>query len=170
MYVKKAEKKLHIRTKIKKYGPAEDDKRNQYMKMIMLQRCYQNCWHQSAPQVDMEPLEGSSLEFTNLMSIFQQSVKKKIDDPTGRLTWLIRYIQGHPRELVNNFINDRAGCSYKNAIALFQKEYENPHSWCNVWNLEVQLRFGDCSIFWSNARQWGSVLNIIPRIHLKWYA
>ena len=86
MYVKKAEKKLHFRTKIKKYGPAEDDKRNQYMNMIMLQRCYQNCRHQSAPQVDMELFEGNPHEFTNLISIFQEPVRKRIDDSRGRLT------------------------------------------------------------------------------------
>ena len=79
-------------------------------------------WQQSAPQVDMEPFEGNSLEFTNFMSIYQESVKNKIDDPRGRLTWLIKYIRGDPRELVKNFINDRADCGHKNAIALFQKQ------------------------------------------------
>ena len=39
----------------------------------------------SAPQVDMEPFEGNPLEFTNFMSIYQESVQKKIDDPRGRL-------------------------------------------------------------------------------------
>ena len=41
---------------------------------------------QSAPQVDMEPFEGNPLDFTYFMSMFQESVEDKIDDPKGRLT------------------------------------------------------------------------------------
>ena len=33
----------------------------------------------------MEPFEGNPLEFTNFMSIYQELVQKKIDDPRGRL-------------------------------------------------------------------------------------
>ena len=46
---------------------------------------------QSAPQVDMEPFEGNPLDFTYFMLMFQESVEKKIDDPRGRLTRLIKY-------------------------------------------------------------------------------
>ena len=35
---------------------------------------------QSAPQVDMEPFKGNHLDFTYFMSMFQESVEKKIDD------------------------------------------------------------------------------------------
>ena len=78
---------------------------------------------QSAPQVDMEPFEGNSLDFTYFMSVFQESVEKKIDDPRGRLTQLIKYTRGEPQELVEHFINDRADCGYKKDIALLQKQY-----------------------------------------------
>ena len=36
---------------------------------------------QSTPQVDMEPFEGNLLDFTYIMSLFQESVGKKIEDP-----------------------------------------------------------------------------------------
>ena len=39
-YVHKAEKKLHMRTKMKIEVPAEEDKRDHYM--IMLQKCSQS--------------------------------------------------------------------------------------------------------------------------------
>ena len=39
---------------------------------------------QSAPQVDMKQFEGNPLDFTYFMSMFQESVEKKIDDPRGR--------------------------------------------------------------------------------------
>ena len=41
---------------------------------------------QSTPQVDMEPFEENPLDFKNFMSMFQESVEEKIDDPSGRLT------------------------------------------------------------------------------------
>ena len=62
------------------------------------------------------------------MSMFQESVEKKIDDPRGKLTRLIKYTRGEPRELVKHFINDRADRGYKNAIALLQKQYGNRHT------------------------------------------
>ena len=83
---------------------------------------------QSAPQADMEPFEGNPLDFTNFMSMFQESVEKKINDPWERLTHFIKYTRGEPRELVKHFINDRADCGYKNDIALLQKQYGNIHT------------------------------------------
>ena len=46
---------------------------------------------QSAPQVDMKQFEGNPLDFTYFMSMFQESVEKKIDGPRRRLTRLIKY-------------------------------------------------------------------------------
>ena len=51
---------------------------------------------QSAPPVDMEPFEGNPLDFTHIMSMFQESVEKKIDDLRGRPTRLIKYTRGEP--------------------------------------------------------------------------
>ena len=55
------------------------------------------------------------------MSMFQESIEKNIDDARGRLTRLNKYTRGEPRELVKHFINDRADCGYKNAVAFLQK-------------------------------------------------
>ena len=85
-------------------------------------------WEQSAPQVDMEPFEGNPLDFTCFMSMFQESVEEKIDDPRRRLTRLIKYTRGEPRQLVKHFINVRADCGYKNAIARLRKLHGNPHT------------------------------------------
>ena len=46
---------------------------------------------QSASQDDIEPFEGNPLDFTYFMSMFQESVEKKIDGPRRRLTRLIKY-------------------------------------------------------------------------------
>ena len=106
---------------------------------------------QSAPQGDMKPFEGNPLDFTYFMSMFQESVEKKIDDPRGKLTQLIKYTRGEPRELVKHFINDRADCGYKNAIALLQKQYENPHTMLSSYRKEIKLmqplKAGDAAAF-----------------------
>ena len=41
---------------------------------------------QSALQVHSEPFDENPLEYTYFMSIFRESVEKKIEDPKGRLT------------------------------------------------------------------------------------
>ena len=91
---------------------------------------------QSTPQVDMEPFEGNPLDFKNFMSMFQESVEEKIDDPTGRLTRLIKYTRTESRELVKHFIND---CCYKNAVAFLQKKYGNPHTMLSSNRKEIEL-------------------------------
>ena len=80
------------------------------------------------------------------MSMFQGSVEKKIDDPRGMLTRLIKCNRGESQELVKDFINDRADCGYKNVIALLQKQYGNPHifsSYRKVIKLIQPLKPGD---------------------------
>ena len=41
---------------------------------------------QSVPQVDLEPFDGNPLEYTYFMLMFKESVKKRTEDPKGRLT------------------------------------------------------------------------------------
>ena len=40
---------------------------------------------QSAPQVDLQPFDGTPLEYTYFTSMFRVSVEKKIEDAKGRL-------------------------------------------------------------------------------------
>ena len=62
---------------------------------------------QSAPQVALEPFDGNPLEYKYFMSMFRESVKKKIEDPKGKLIRLIEYTTGEAKDLIKNFINDR---------------------------------------------------------------
>ena len=62
------------------------------------------------------------------MSMFRESVKKKIEDPKGRLTRLIQYTRGEAKDLIKNFINDRPEYRYNNAMAVFHRQYGNPHT------------------------------------------
>ena len=46
---------------------------------------------QSATNVDIDVLDGNSLEFNYVMSMFEEIVERKVVNPRGRLTRLIKY-------------------------------------------------------------------------------
>lgn len=49
---------------------------------------------QSATNVDIDVLDGNSLEFSYVMSMFEEIVERKVVNPRGRLTRLIKYTKG----------------------------------------------------------------------------
>ena len=106
---------------------------------------------QSAPQVDIEPFEGNPLEFDYSMSMFHESVEKRIDDPKSRLTRLIKYTKGEARELIKHFINEKSELGYDNAMDLLQKQYGNPHTLLTSYRKEIKqmtpLKLEDAAAF-----------------------
>ena len=61
---------------------------------------------QSAPTVDIEEFDGNPLQYSYFRSMFREVAEKKIADPQGRLTRLIKLTTGEVRELVQSFIHD----------------------------------------------------------------
>ena len=49
---------------------------------------------QSATNVDIDVLDGNSLEFNYVMSMFEEIVERKVVNPRGRRTRLINYTKG----------------------------------------------------------------------------
>ena len=49
---------------------------------------------QSATNVDIDVLDGNSLEFNYVMSMFEEIVERKVVNPAGRRTRLINYTKG----------------------------------------------------------------------------
>ena len=49
---------------------------------------------QSAANVDIDLLDGNSLEFNYVMSMFEEIVERKVVNPRDRLTRLINYTKG----------------------------------------------------------------------------
>lgn len=82
---------------------------------------------QSAPEVDIEPFNGDPLNFNYFMAMFKEVVESKVDDPRGRLTRLIKFTIGEPRELIRHCIQHPPEVGYENAIELLTKRYGNPH-------------------------------------------
>ena len=59
--------------------------------------------------------------------IFKETVKERIEDPTGRLTRLLKYMGGEPRELIKPCVQQPTHLGYRNAKMLLEKQYGNPH-------------------------------------------
>ena len=79
---------------------------------------------QAAPQATIEPFEGNPLSFAYFF--FTGSVEKKIEDPMGRLTRLIKCTAGDVQELVKHGVNDKPEQGCRNAMALLRGQYGNP--------------------------------------------
>ena len=82
---------------------------------------------QSAPQPDLDEFDGNPLEYLYFKANFEDVVASKVRDQRGKLTRLITYTKGNPKELIKPFVHDDSGSCYDNAIALLDKEYGNHH-------------------------------------------
>ena len=71
--------------------------------------------------------------------MFCETVEKKIDDPQGRLTRLIKYTSGEARELlIKNSIHDRPHVGYINAMNLLEKQYGDFHRLLASYRREIE--------------------------------
>ena len=48
--------------------------------------------------------DGNPLEYHNFMTLFHELVGKRTDDPGGRLTQLIRYTKGDPKDMIQHCV------------------------------------------------------------------
>ena len=59
------------------------------------------------------------------MTLFHELVEKRIDEPGGRLTRLIRYMKGDPEDMIQHCAYQPPSVGYKNAKNILDQEYEN---------------------------------------------
>ena len=93
---------------------------------------------QAAPLVTIEPFDGNPLNFAYFLLMFTESVEKKIEDPMGRLTRLIKCTTGEAQKLVKHFINNKPEQGYRNATELLRKQYGNPHMLLAAYRMEIK--------------------------------
>ena len=67
------------------------------------------------------------LTYQHFIAVFDEVVEKKIDDPRGGLTRLIKYTDGQPKEMIKHCIQQPPAVGYKNARSLLEEKYGNPH-------------------------------------------
>ena len=112
---------------------------------------YKLLQQQAAPEVDIEYFDGNPLNYHYFMALFSEVVETKIDDPRGRLTRLIKYTMGEPKELIKHYIQLPHDHGYQTAVTLLEKTYGNPHKILSSYQREVkewpQIKFGDVKAF-----------------------
>ena len=79
-----------------------------------------------APEADIDPFRGNALEFEFFLAAFHEAVERKIKDPRGRLTRLLQYLRGEPKELVKGCIHMPADEGFDEAKKLLKKRYGDP--------------------------------------------
>ena len=106
---------------------------------------------QSAPLPDMDDFDGNPLEFNYFMATFKEMVEQKVDDPGGRLTRLINYTKGEPKELIKSCIQEDPATGYTHAMSLLRSQYGNPHYIARAYIQELRkwipLTAGDSKAF-----------------------
>ena len=102
---------------------------------------------QSASDVDLDVFNGNPLGYHYFMALFHELVEKRIEDLRGRLTCLIKYIKGDPKEMIKHCVQQPAAVGYDNTKKLLGQKYGNPYSIMNMYRKEIkawlQLKNGD---------------------------
>ena len=65
---------------------------------------------QGAPEVEIDVFSGDPLEYHYFMEIFKEVVEKRIEDPRGRLTRLIKCTSGEAKDLIKHCIQVLYDC------------------------------------------------------------
>ena len=70
---------------------------------------------QSAPDVDLDVFDRNLLAFHYFMTLFHRLVEKRIEDPRGRLTCLIKYTKADRKEMIKHCVQQPAAVVFDNA-------------------------------------------------------
>ena len=70
---------------------------------------------QSAPDIDIDIFSGNLMDFDYFMAVFSEMVEKKVDDPRGKVTWLIKFVTGDAKEMAKNYIQLPAEIRFETA-------------------------------------------------------
>ena len=91
--------------------------------------------------------DGNPLEYHNFMTLFHELVQKWIDDPRGRLTRLIWYTKGDPKDMIQHCVQQPSSVAYENSKKILDQKYGNPYNIVGVYRKEIkswpQIRNGD---------------------------
>ena len=93
--------------------------------------------HKSAPYVDFNAFGGSLLEYHYFMMMFHEIVEKRVDNPRGKLTRLIKYTKGDAKEMIKHCVQQPPGERFRNAKALLERKYGNPYKIMTMYKKEI---------------------------------
>ena len=87
-----------------------------------------------APEVDIDIFSGKSIDYQYFISTFVEVVETKIEEPKGRLTRLLKYLEGEAKDLVRGCIH-----LYKEARKLLDKYYGDPYRIISEYRKELRV-------------------------------
>ena len=106
---------------------------------------------QGAPEVDIDTFAGDPLEYHYFMEVFKEVVEKRIEDPRGRLTCLIKYTSGEAKDLIKHCIQQPLSQGYKTVKELLESRYGDPLTILAVYRKEIKrwpmIKAGDAAAF-----------------------
>ena len=85
-------------------------------KLVDLQMSY------SAPDIDIDIFSGDPLEYCYFRATFRDVVERKVTEPRGRLTRLLKYTKGDAKELIKHCIHEKESECFNKAIELLDEE------------------------------------------------
>ena len=93
---------------------------------------------QGAPEVEVDKFSGNPLEYQYFSTMFKEVVERKIKDPVGRLTRLIKFTDGEAKDLIKHCIHLTPEIDYDTAIMVLNKRYGNPHLLLASYRKEIK--------------------------------
>ena len=88
---------------------------------------------QAAPNIDIDIFSGNPLDYRFFRITFKEVVEKKVKDPRGRLSRLLKFTSGDAKELIKHCIYETDDTCYSTAISLLDDEYGNPQTLINSY-------------------------------------
>ena len=74
--------------------------------------------YQGASEAEIDKIKRNPLEYQYFVSMFKQVVKRKVIDPKGRQTRLLKFIGGKAKELIKHCIHLPPETGYETAERL----------------------------------------------------
>ena len=93
---------------------------------------------QSAPDVDLDVFDGDPLEYHYFMTLFHKLVDRRIEDPRVKITHLIKYTKGDPKEMIKHCVQQPVAVRYNNAKKLLEQKCGNPYSIVSIYRKEIK--------------------------------
>ena len=80
-----------------------------------------------APSIEIDSFSGDPLTFAYFIATFEEVVETNIIDQRGRLTRLLKYLRGEPKDLVTNCIYLPPEECYRDAKKILVSRYGDPY-------------------------------------------
>ena len=82
---------------------------------------------QAAPEIDIDVFGGDPLEFHYFMAAFGETVEKRLEEPRGKLTRLMKYTPEEIKQLIKHCTQLPPKEGYETAKQMTHKLYGDPH-------------------------------------------